>query len=97
MERQPAWRLHDFGMQRTCWLGQLCSDWMGDQGTLKKLWSQIRLVNWIGNINVAKGQVTKKYVENGEHLVDCDIFIENQSGHVSAPGRATIALPSKGK
>ncbi len=97
LERQAAWRLHDFGMQRTNWLGELCTDWMGDAGTLKYLWSQIRQVNFIGDINVVRGTVSKKYVKDGEHLVDCDIHVENQGGVVSAPGRATIALPSKQK
>ena len=95
MERQAAWRIHDFGMQRTLWLGQLCTDWAGDRGVLKRLWSQIRGMNLIGDINVCKGEVSRKYIANGEHLVDCDVFVENQGGIVTAPGRATIALPSK--
>jgi len=43
-----------------------------------------------------KGKVTKKYVENGEHLVDCDIRVENGKGEVTTPGTATVSLPSKG-
>ncbi len=87
----------DFGPQRVGWLGQSVSDWMGDAGTLKKFFAQIRGPNMMGDINVIKGKVTKKYVEDGEHLVDLDIFCENQGGNVTAPGRATVALPSKKK
>ena len=84
------------GQQRTAWLSQLVTDWIGDDGTLKKLWSQMRVPYRLGDINVCKGKVTKKYIEAGEHLLDCDIWVESQRG-VSTPGRATVALPSKKK
>ena len=86
----------DWGPQRVCWLIQMMTDWMGDDGTLKKLSSSIRLPNLVGDTNTVKGKVIKKYIEGDEHLVDCDIWVENQTGAASAPGRATVALPSKG-
>lgn len=85
----------DYGPQRVCWLSQFVTDWMGDDGTLKKLSCQIRHPNIIGDINVLKGRVKNKRIENGEHLVDCEIWVENQSGLVTAPGQATVALPPK--
>jgi hypothetical protein len=39
--------------------------------------------------------VTNKYVKDGEHLVDCEIRVENQAGLVISPGSATVALPVK--
>jgi hypothetical protein len=44
-----------------------------------------------------KGKVSKKYVEEGEHLVDLEIGLENGKGQVTTPGTATVALPSKKK
>ena len=85
----------DYGPQRICWMVQFLTDWMGDDGTLKKFSAQIRHPNIIGDSNVIKGKVTNKYVNDGEHLVDCEMWVENQSGLVTAPGQATIALPSK--
>lgn len=87
----------DYGPQRVCWLSQMATDWMGDDGTLKKLTCQIRHPNLIGDVNTVKGRVTEKYIENGEHLVVCEMGVENQAGVVTAPGRAVIALPSKDK
>ena len=86
----------DYGPQRICWLGQFLTDWMGDDGTLKKFSSQIRHPNIIGDINTVKGKITSKYIKDGEHLVDCEIWVENQAGLVTAPGQAIVALPSKG-
>jgi hypothetical protein len=44
-----------------------------------------------------KGVVTGKKEENGEYLVDCDIWVENGKGEKTTPGKATVALPSKKK
>jgi len=86
----------DFGPQRVCWSMQMMTDWMGDDGTLKKISSSIRRPNLVGDTNTVKGKVGKKYIEGDEHLVDCDIWVENQTGVASAPSRATVALPSRG-
>lgn len=86
----------DYGPQRICWLGQFVTDWMGDDASLKKISGQVRHPNLIGDISVIKGQVTNKYIHNDEHLVDCRIWVENQAGLITAPGQATISLPSRG-
>jgi acyl dehydratase len=85
----------DYGPQRVCWLGQFCTDWMGDDGTLKKYSCQMRHPNIIGDSNFVKGKVKAKRIENSEHLVDCEIWVENQAGLITAPGLATVALPVK--
>ncbi|OGO30805.1 MAG: hypothetical protein A2Z29_03920 [Chloroflexi bacterium RBG_16_56_11] len=85
----------DYGPQRVCWLGQLVTDWMGDDGTLKKMSCQVRHPSIMGDINIVKGRVKDKIVREGEHLVDCEIWVENQAGLVTAPGEATVALPTR--
>jgi len=85
----------DYGPQRVCWAGQLATDWMGDAGTLKKLSVQIRHPNILGDVNVVKGRVCRKDIEEGEHIVECEMWVENQAGLVTAPGHALIALPSR--
>jgi hypothetical protein len=42
-----------------------------------------------------KGKVTKKYIVDGEHLVDIECWGENQRGEITLPGSATVRLPSK--
>ncbi len=85
----------DYGPQRICWLGEYVTDWMGDAGTLKRLAGQVRHPNLIGDVSVIWGKVTNKYQRNGEFLVDCEFGIENQAGLVTAPGQATVALPTR--
>jgi acyl dehydratase len=83
----------DFGPQRVCWLSQIVTDWMGDEGTLKKLNASIRHPNVVGDTNTVYGEVTKKYVEDGKHLVEVHVRNHNQSGLVTAFGTATVELP----
>ncbi len=85
----------DFGPQRVCWLSQIVTDWMGDDGTLKKLNASIRHPNVVGDTNTVHGEVTKKTIVDGEHLVELSIRNENQSGLPTALGTAMVALPSR--
>ena len=86
----------DWGPQRVCWLSQMVTDWMGDDGTLKKMVSQVRHPNVVGDVNTVHGTVANKYVDGEEHLVVVDVRNENQSGLPTAMSRATVALPSRG-
>ncbi|MFH0768659.1 MAG: MaoC family dehydratase N-terminal domain-containing protein [Chloroflexota bacterium] len=86
----------DFGAQRISWMSQIVTDWMGDTGTLKKLFTTVRHPNIVGDTNTVYGKTAKKYIDNNEHLVDLDVRVENQAGLDTALGRATVALPSKG-
>ncbi len=95
------------GALKRQWLAQLMTDWIGAQGTLKKLSCHYRMMDYPrlmktmtepqeGETWWCKGKVTKKYVEGVEHCVDCDIWVENGKGDVTTPGKATVVLPSRG-
>ena len=86
---------HDTGVQRVAWLAGLLTNWMGDDGFLKKMDVDILLPNIIGDSTWCKGKVTGKRVENGEHLVECNIWAENQRKEVTAKGNAVMMLISK--
>ncbi len=86
----------DFGPQRVCWLSQVVTDWMGDDGVLKTLSAQIRHPNVVGDTNTVHGEVTGKSVAGDEHLVEVQVRNLNQSGLPTALGTATVALPSRG-
>ncbi len=81
------------GALKNAFLGQLVTDWIGQEGTLKKLSVQYRGMDEPGNPLYCKGTVVKKYTESGENLVDCDIWVENAKGEKTTPGKATVALP----
>ena len=81
------------GALKNAFLAQLMTDWAGEDGTLKKLSCQYRGMDVPGDTLVCKGTVTRKYVQDGEHLVDCDIWLENGKGENTTRGAATVRLP----
>lgn len=83
------------GALKNAWLGQLITDWIGEYGTLKKLSCQYRGMDVPGDTITAKGRVTRKYVQDGQHYVECEIWIENGKGERTTPGSATVILPSR--
>jgi acyl dehydratase len=84
------------GALKNAFLGQLVTQWMGPLGRLRRLSCQYRGMDSPGNPITAKGAVTRKYQEEGEHLVDCEIWLENAEAQRTTPGSATVVLPSRG-
>jgi acyl dehydratase len=76
-------------------LGQLVTDWMGEQGTLKKLSCSYKGMNYPGEAITCKGKVLKKVVADGEHRVECNIWAENARGEKTVTGGAVVVLPAR--
>ena len=83
------------GALKSAFLAQLMTDWIGPEGTLRKLGCQYRGMDQPGAPLTCKGKVSRKYVRDGEHLVDCEIWIEDGKGQNTTPGWATAALPTR--
>lgn len=86
---------YDYGPQRTAWMCSLVTNWMGDAAFLKRLRGEMRRFNTVGDTTWCKGRVSGKRVLDGQPLVDLEIWTENQRGEVTAPGLATVLLPSR--
>ncbi len=95
------------GALKRQWLINLMTDWMGTEGMLKKFSCQYRAMDWPrtmvttadaaeGETWWCKGKVVKKYIDNGQHCVDCEVRVENGKGETTTPGKATVVLPSRG-
>jgi hypothetical protein len=89
------------------WLVHLVENWIGDEGKIKKISCQYRgmdrprmmateLTPEEGETWWCKGTVTQKYVKDDEHIVECDIWVENGSGEKTTAGSAVVVLPSRG-
>jgi len=87
---------YDYGPQRSAWLASLVTNWMGDAAFLKRVRTELRLFNTMGDTTWCKGKVSGKRVVDGYALVELEIRAENQRGEITAPnGSATVILPSK--
>ena len=83
------------GQLAGCFLGQMLTDWLGEEGSLKKLSLSYKGMNFPGEALTCKGTVTKKYVEDDQHLVVLSIWAENPRGEKTLSGTAIITLPSR--
>jgi len=88
---------YDLGMQRFCWAGHVITNWMGDEGFMKKLSARCILFNVFGDTQFIGGAVAKKWTEGDEYLVEIAIKTVNQRGEETMPGKAVVSLPSKVK
>ncbi|MBI3978082.1 MAG: MaoC family dehydratase N-terminal domain-containing protein [Chloroflexi bacterium] len=99
----------DFGVQRAQIPERLLTNWMGDHGHIRKMYTAFRRPVYYGDTTWYKGKVEKKYVVTEEgaaaeggvagkgeyHAVAVSIEGTNQEGEVQCPGLATVYLPSR--
>jgi acyl dehydratase len=83
------------GMLTMSFLGQMITDWIGEQGTLKKLSTNYRAMVLPNQNLICKGVVTKKYIENDDSLIACEIWLENEKGEKAVTSEAIISLPGR--
>ncbi len=87
---------YNIGVQTHCWGIHFLTNWMGDDGWLKR--SQTRYLKFIYHSDVVRivGSVTNKYIDDeGDYCVDIDWLAVNQRNEQVLSGMATIALPSR--
>ena len=88
---------YDYGPERCSWLTHQLTNWIGDDGFLRKSNCQIRRHNPDGDVIFIDGVVSRKYVENGRHLVEIAQKAITHRDELSASGTAVVELPSRGK
>lgn len=76
-------------------LVRVITDWIGPEGCLRKLRLELRRQNRMGDTMVCKGRVATKYVQDGDHYVECEVWAENQREGITTPGRAWVILPAR--
>lgn len=86
---------YDFGPERIAWMSHMLTDWIGDDGFLRRLKIEIRRHNPVGDAVWCRGTVTGKSVDrDGRHLVQLALRGENQAGELSVKGHAEVELPA---
>ena len=94
------------GTLKRQWLIQMLTDWIGDEGWLKRIHTQFKAMDYPrkmknlgqpedGDAWQCKGKVTGKSEKDGRHLVECEIWLENGKGEATTSGTATVMLPTK--
>ena len=86
---------YDYGPERCSWLTHHLTNWMGDDGFLRRATCKIRRHNPEGDMLFITGKVTGKRVEEGRHLVDIEQQANNQDGELSVLGTGIVELPTR--
>jgi acyl dehydratase len=87
---------YDNGHMRIGWVSHLMTNWMGDDGHLSSLHTDVRRPNVLGNTTRISGTVVEKGLSpslEGEVTVDAQGL--DQAGQVNITARATILLPRR--
>jgi acyl dehydratase len=84
---------YDYGPERNSWLTHHLTNWIGDDGFLRKASCKIRRHNPAGDMLFIKGRVRRKFVEDGKHLVEVEQEAYNQDDELSVLGSGTVELP----
>ena len=87
------------GNLKYTYLSNMMNKWVGKEGRLTRLSAQFRGLDFPGPAlskqptMICKGKVTKKYIQDCNHMVECEVWVENNAGKVTTPGSATVILP----
>ena len=87
--------MYDYLPQRACWFVTAITNWMGDDGVIKRIRMEARMFNLQGDTTFINGKVVKKYVKDRCALIDIEMTGINQRGELSSPGFATVMLPAR--
>jgi acyl dehydratase len=86
---------YDYGPERNSWLTHQLTNWMGDDGFLRKSFCKIRRHNPEGDMLFIHGKVKRKYIEDGRYLVEIEQEARNQDDELSVLGSGIVELPSR--
>jgi acyl dehydratase len=86
---------YDYGPERCSWLTHHLTNWMGDDGFLRRATCKIRRHNPEGDLLFIDGRVTGKRIEEGRHLVEIAQEAHNQDGELSVLGTGLVELPTR--
>jgi hypothetical protein len=86
---------YDYGPERCSWLTHHMTNWMGDDGFLRKATCKIRRHNPEGDMLFIKGKVKRKFIEDGRHLVEIEQEARNQDDELSVLGTGIVELVSR--
>jgi len=75
-------------------VSRLATDWAGPSATVRCVKIKMKENVCRGDDMIVTGRVSRKYEQDGEHLVSIDVMISNQDSPCS-PAEAIIVLPSR--
>ena len=82
------------GMLSMGFVAQAVTDWAG-AGRVRKLGVRFAGLVRLKDVVTCRGRVVAKSSKDDVHLIELDVWAENQRGEKIVTGRASVALPSR--
>ena len=73
----------------------MLTNWMGDDGWLRRLKVRLARFNLIGDTTHAGGRIEERYLDDEDGVVRCSVWTRNQVGELTARGEAWVVLPRR--
>ncbi len=86
-----------YGLQITAHCSQILTDWMGPFGALKKFKSKTIGSTYPEDKIIIRGRVKNKYSDNGEDLVECEVWAQKHDGTPVAMATGIVTLPRRNR
>jgi len=87
---------HDVGAQRQGWYINFITNWMSDDGWLKKNYAEYRRFVYHSDAVRLQGKVVRKYIDaDGDYCIGIETSTINQREEDVMPGYSIVALPSR--
>lgn len=84
---------YDYGPQRIAWFEHCASDWMGDDGWIKRLSVRLRAPNFIGDTTYIRGHISEKSDEDSSVTLTLEAVDQRARRH--ATGEVEVVLPRR--
>ncbi|MGH7787607.1 MAG: FAS1-like dehydratase domain-containing protein [Candidatus Binatia bacterium] len=84
---------YDLGPERCAWLTQGATNWMGDDGYVRKIEAQYRKFNYMGDVTWIKGKVADKKQDGDKKIATLEVWCENHRDEMTAKARIEVVLP----
>lgn len=83
------------GNLKLVYIANALMGWIGDAGWIRSIGAEYRKQDFVHHVLTATGIVRAKRTEDGENLVELDMWVENDDGETTTPGHATVVLPNR--
>ena len=82
------------GMLSMGFVGQLVTDWAGP-AAVRRLGVRFAAIVRLKDVITCRGRVLGRSSQDDVHLVDLEVWAENQRGEKVVTGKATVSLPTR--
>ncbi len=83
------------GPLQVSFLTQMITDWLGENGTLRKMSWRNQASAFPGDVLTCSGVIKSKHTEDGKGCLQLDLALENQNQERLVTGTATVYVPMR--